>query len=118
MGAGSLPVSLIATGAFGFFVVCPRLAAMTSLIATNFKLPIYWLVAMGTIASLPLLLVMTWLIRQWGMMAGLGFAVFTDLLAALTLSSVNLKAAVETFIIALFVLAGSRVAGWLTAWLF
>ena len=43
-------------------------------------------------------------------MAGLGFAVLTDLIAALILTSVNMKVAVETFIIAVFVVGGNQVA--------
>ncbi len=108
----------LATGAFAFFVVCPRMAAMTNIIVKNFSFSIYWLVVAGTVLSIPLLLLMTWIIRQWGLMAGLGFAVATDFLAALILSSVSLKAAVETFIIALFVVAGNRIATWLTARMF
>ncbi len=97
-------------GAFALFIVCPRMAAMTNLIAKNFGFSIYWLVIWGTIFSIPLLLIMTWIIGKWGLMAGLGFAVFTDLMSALIMSSVSMKAAVETFIIAAFVVAGNRIA--------
>ena len=105
----------IVLAAFGFFVVCPRMAAMTNLITKNFEFSIYWLVILGTVISIPLLLIMTWIMRRWGLMGGLGFAVVTDLLAALIISTVNMKAAIETFIIALFVVAGNRLATWLTA---
>ena len=104
----------ILIAAFGFFIVCPRMAAMTNLIAKNFHGSIYWLVIVGTFASIPLLVIMTWIIREWGLMAGLGFAVLTDFLAALIMSSVSMKAAVETFIIAIFVVAGNRIATFLT----
>jgi hypothetical protein len=109
---------VIVIGSFAFFIVCPRMAAMTNLISKNFTFSIYWLVIFGTILSIPLLLMMTWVIRQWGLMAGLGFAVFTDFLAALTISSVSMKAAVETFIIAIFVIAGNRIATWITTKIF
>ncbi len=105
----------VVIAAFGFFVVCPRMAAMTNLIAKNFDFSIYRLVVLGTILSIPLLLAMTWIIGRWGLMAGLGFAVLTDLLSALIMSSVSVKAAVETFVIALFVVAGNQVATWLSA---
>ena len=108
----------IVVTAFGFFIVCPRMAAMTNLLSKNFTISIYWLVVWGTILSIPLLLLMTWVIRQWGLMAGLGFAVLTDFLAALILSSVSMKAAVETLIIAIFVVAGNRLATWITAKIF
>ncbi len=109
---------LIAIGAFGLFIVCPRMAAMTNLISGNFQFPIYRLVIIGTIASIPLLLVMTWVIERWGLMAGLGFAVLTDFMAALVISSVSMKAALETLVVAIFVVAGNRLATWLSAKLF
>jgi len=43
------------------------------------------------------------------------FAVFTDFLAAAILRSANTKAALETFIIAIFVIAGNYAATWLTS---
>ncbi len=101
--------------AFAFFVVCPRLGAMTNLLEKNTDFPLYWLVIIGTIASVPLLMIMTWLIKQWGLMAGLGFAILTDLICAAILASVSAKVAVETFIIAVFVVAGNKIAGWITA---
>ena len=64
---------LITMAAFAFFVVCPRMGAMTNLLERHTSFPIYWLVIMGTFVSIPLLLIMTWLIKQWGLMAGLGF---------------------------------------------
>ncbi len=109
---------LVAISAFGFFIVCPRMAAMTNLIAKNFNFPIYLLVIIGTIFSIPLLIIMTLIIRQWGLVAGLGFAIFTDLLCALILSSISIKAAIETFIIAVFVVIGNRLAVWITAKIF
>ncbi|MBW2094079.1 MAG: hypothetical protein JRI80_04250, partial [Deltaproteobacteria bacterium] len=63
---------IITIVAFAFFVVCPRLGAMTNLLESNTDFPIYWLVIIGTFASIPLLVFMTWLIRHWGLMAGLG----------------------------------------------
>ncbi len=108
----------VAMAAFAFFIVCPRMAAMTNLIAKNFDLSIYVLVILGTICSIPLLVIMTWIIQQWGLVGGLVFAIFTDFLAALVISSVSVKAAIETFIIALFVVAGNRLATWITARMF
>ena len=106
---------IIVTVAFAFFIVCPRLAAMTNVLGRSGGYSIYWLVVLGTLLSLPLLLLTAWSIRQWGLMAGLLLAILTDLAAALVLTSVNLKLAVETFIIAVFVVAGNRLATWLTA---
>ena len=101
--------------AFAFFIVCPRMGAMTNLLERHTNYPIYWLVITGTFGSIPLLLVMTWLIKQWGLMAGLGFAVLTDLAAAAVLTSVSFRVAVETFIISIFVIGGNKFAMWLTS---
>ena len=109
---------IITIVAFAFFVVCPRLGAMTNLLERNTDFPIYWLVITGTFASIPLLVLMTWFIRHWGLMAGLGFAIVTDLIAALILTSVSMKVAVETFIIAIFVVGGNQVAKMITAHFF
>ena len=101
--------------AYGFFIVCPRMAAMTNMIARNFELSIYWLVILGTFFSIPLLVVMCWIIQKWGLTAGLGFAVLTDFLSALILTSVDIRVAIETLIIAIFVVAGNRIAVWITS---
>ncbi|RLB37665.1 MAG: hypothetical protein DRH12_14025 [Deltaproteobacteria bacterium] len=101
---------VITMAAFAFFVVCPRMGAMTNLLERQTSFPIYWLVIIGTFCSIPLLVAMTWLIKQWGLVAGLGFAIITDLAAAAILTSISMKVAVETFIIAVFVVAGNQVA--------
>jgi hypothetical protein len=48
-------------------------------------------------------------------MAGLAIAIVTDIFAAALLTSVSLKAAFETFIIAIFVVAGNRFAMWVSS---
>ncbi len=101
--------------AYAFFIVCPRMAAMTNIIARNSELSIYWLAVLGTFLSIPLLLIMCLIIKKWGLMAGLGFAVLTDLFSALIITSVDIKVAVETFIIAIFVVIGNRIAVWVTS---
>ncbi len=85
---------VVTLSAFAFFVVCPRLGAMTNLLNKHSPFSIYWLVILGTFASIPMLILMTWLIRQYGLMAGLGLAIATDLAAALILTSVSAKVAV------------------------
>ncbi len=101
--------------AFSFFILCPRMGAMINILDKNTNFPLYWLVIIGTLGSVPLLLLMAWIIKQWGLVAGLALAVLTDLLAAVVLKSVSTKAAIETFIIALFVIVGNRIATLITA---
>ncbi len=89
---------LMVTAAFAFFILCPRLGAMTNILERHCSLPIYWIVIIGTVSSIPLLMLMTWLIKQRGLVAGLALAIVTDKIAAAILTSVSMKAVVETFI--------------------
>ena len=85
---------------------------MTNLLDKHSEFSIYWILLLGTFASIPLLILMTWIIRHWGLMAGLGLAILTDIIAALILMTVSMKVAVETFIIAIFLVVGNRIATW------
>lgn len=115
---GMLGVYVLTIIAFAFFVVCPRMAAMTNILSQNTTNSVYWIVVIGTLVSIPLLLLTAWSIRHWGLMAGLLIAIITDILAAAILTSVSLKVALETFIIALFIVVGNRFAMWLSSRLF
>jgi hypothetical protein len=105
----------VTISAFAFFIVCPRMAAMTNILSRNTTISIYWIVVVGTLVSIPLLVLTAWAIRHWGLMAGLAIAIVTDIFAAALLTSVSLKAALETFIIAIFVVAGNRFAMWVSS---
>jgi len=94
------------------------MAAMTSIISKNFDVSIYWIVFFGALFSVPLLMMMCWIIQKWGLLAGLGFAVFTDFLCSLLISSISIKTAIETFIIAVFVIIGNWISNLITARLF
>jgi high-affinity Fe2+/Pb2+ permease len=50
--------------------------------------------------------------------AALAFAVLTDVIAALVMGAISWKSSLETFIIALFVIAGVRIASLITAKVF
>lgn len=101
---------LIASVAFALFILCPRMAGMASVIASATQANLILVAVIGTLISLPLIIVMVIIFHHYGLWAALAFAVFTDLLAALTMGAINWKASFETFIIALFVIAGVRVA--------
>lgn len=109
---------VLTIAAFSFFILCPRMGAMINILDKNTSFPLYWLVIVGTLGSVPLLFLMAWVIKQWGLVAGLALAVATDLVAALVLKSVSTRAAIETFIIAIFVIAGNKIATIITARLF
>jgi hypothetical protein len=71
----------------------------------------------GTIISLPLIIAMVLIFRQYGLIAALGFCILTDVGAALVMREISLKAGLETFIIALFVILGVKVASVISGWL-
>ncbi len=109
---------VMAMTSYALFIVCPRMAAMTNLVSREFQFSIYTLVVLGTVLSVPLLMGMAWVIGRWGLTAGLLLAIATDLMAAGVMRAVSAKAALETLIIALFVVAGNRIAMWITAKMF
>lgn len=97
--------------AFAFFIVCPRMAGMTHIITSYTQTNIYYVSIIGTIISIPLLLIMVSLLKKYGLIAAVGFCVLTDIAAALLMGKVvSIKAGLETFIIALFLIAGARIA--------
>jgi hypothetical protein len=110
--------SLIASIAFALFILCPRMAGMANVIANATKVNLVLVSVVGTLISLPLIVAMVFIFRQWGLWAALAFAVLTDVLAALVMGAISWKSSFETFIIALFVIAGVRVASLITAKIF
>ncbi|RLI79909.1 hypothetical protein DRP05_02310 [Archaeoglobales archaeon] len=101
---------LIAALAFAFFIVCPRMAGMTSVIANATDVDLVKLAVVGTIIAIPFVVGMVLIYTRYGLLAALGFAVLTDLLSALVIKEISLKAGIETLIVALFVIIGVRVA--------
>jgi hypothetical protein len=110
--------SVIASVGFALFILCPRMAGMANVIANATKVNLVLVSVLGTLIALPLIVAMVFIFRQWGLWAALAFAVFTDVLAALVMGAINWKASFETFIIALFVIAGVRMASLITAKIF
>lgn len=105
---------LLVSGAFALFIVCPRMAGMTNLIAQATDTNVVQVALIGTVLSLPLIVAMVLIFRHWGLWAALGFCVLTDFGAALLMRQVSLKAGLETLIIALFLILGVKVASWIS----
>ncbi len=104
--------------AFALFIVCPRMAGMTYVITKATNTNIIQVALFGTILSLPLIVAMVWIFKQYGLGAALGFCILTDAGSAIIMKeAVSLKASVETFIIALFVILGVKVAQLVSSWL-
>ena len=110
--------SIIASIGFALFILCPRMAGMANVIANSTKVNLVVVSIAGTLISLPLIVAMVFIFRQWGLWAALAFAVLTDAIAALVMGAISWKSSLETFIIALFVIAGVRVASLITAKVF
>jgi len=109
-GGSKMEQLLIVSMAFALFVVCSRMAGMTNVITNATQTNIIHVAIIGTIMSLPLVIAMVLIFKQYGLFAALGFCVLTDLGASLVMRQISFKAGLETFIIALFVIIGVKVA--------
>ncbi|ADB57224.1 hypothetical protein [Archaeoglobus profundus] len=105
---------LIAALSFAFFVVCPRMAGITSLIAKSTGLDLIKVTVIGTLVAIPLVVAMVLIFSRYGLIAALAFAVLTDFLSALAMKEISPKAGIETLVIALFVLIGAKVATYIS----
>jgi hypothetical protein len=101
---------LLASVAMGFFIICPRMAAMVHIISKHTHTPLYTVALLGTLISIPLMLGIVWTFNRYGVAAAVGFCVATDIVSALLLSGTGWKAPLETAVIAIFVLIGVKVA--------
>ena len=101
---------LIASTAFGLFILCPRMAGMAKVISGAGEVSLIKITILGMILALPLVICMVLIFTKWGLIPALAFAVVTDLLAAFLMAEISFKSGVETLIIAVFVLIGVRVA--------
>ena len=113
-----MPQLLLASVAFAFFILCPRMAGMANVIANASKVNLISVALIGTLISLPLVVAMVVVFQRYGLWAALTLAVFTDVLAALIMGAISWKSSFETFVIAVFVLLGVRVATLISARLF
>ena len=91
-----MPQLLIAAVAFAFFILCPRMAGMASVIANASKVNLILVAVLGTLISLPLIIAMVVIFQHYGLWAALAFAVFTDALAALTMGAISWKSSLGT----------------------
>ncbi|GAA0742984.1 hypothetical protein [Clostridium oceanicum] len=101
---------LISSIAFGLFIVCPRMAGMMHVINKHSKVSILRTVITGTILSIPLLLGMVFVFSHFGVWGAIIVCVGTDFAATFIMKEISKKAALETLIIALFVIIGVKIA--------
>ena len=106
---------LLTSIAFSFFIVCPRMAGMASVITNATETNIVYVAIVGTLISLPLIVAMVLVFKNYGLAAALVFSIITDLGAAYFMKGISVNAGVETLIISLFVVAGIKVASKISA---
>lgn len=56
---------LIAALAFAFFIVCPRMAGITSVISRSAEIELVELAVIGTLISIPLVVVMVYIFSHY-----------------------------------------------------
>lgn len=103
--------------AFGLFITCPRMAGMMHVINKHSDSSILRTVIFGTILSIPLLLIMVCFYNFFGIWGAAIFCVATDFAAAYIMKSISKTAAIETFIIAVFVVIGVKLAPIISSWI-
>jgi len=102
-----LLVILIASLAFGLYVICPRMSAM---LVQQAKLNINAVIVLGALISIPLFIILAKIVIKFGVAWAVVFAAIGDFAAAALLGTVDLKAGVELAIITVFVYVGIRLA--------
>ena len=108
---------LIAALAFAFFILCPRMAGITSIIAKFTDVDLIKLAVVGSIIAIPFVVAMVIIYSKYGLLAALILAVITDLISALVIKEISFKAGIETLIIALFVMIGVKVASYISKYI-
>jgi hypothetical protein len=101
---------LIASVGLSLFIICPRMAGMVHIISKHSHVSPFYTALYGTILAIPLVLLMVLIFGKFGVWGALAFCVATDILSALFMKEISLRAGIETIVIALFVILGVRVA--------
>lgn len=101
---------LIAGVSFGLFVVCPRMAGMMHIINGHAKVSMLTTVLLGVLISIPILLLMVFIFSKFGIWGAMSICILTDLGAAFFMKEISMKAGLETFIVAVFVIIGVKIA--------
>lgn len=100
----------IASMGLSLFIICPRMAGMVHIISKHSRASLLYTALYGTVMAIPLVLLMVLIFGKFGVWGALAFCVLTDILSALFMKEISLRAGIETIVIALFVILGVRVA--------
>jgi len=105
---------MVASIGMALFIICPRMAGMVHIISKHSNVPLMQTAFLGSMMSIPLVLLIVLVFSRYGLWGALAFCVMTDLGAAFFMKELSLKAGIETFIIAVFVILGVKVAPLIT----
>jgi len=92
------------------FIICPRMAGMACVIARHSQVSLVQTALLGSIVAIPLVVAMVVIFSKSGLWGALAFCVLTDVGAAFVMKEINMRAGVETLIIAAFVIIGVKAA--------
>ena len=79
------------------------MAGMVHVIAKHSQASLFYTAFYGTVIAIPLVLLMVAVFEKFGVWGALAFCVLTDILSALFMKEISIKAGVETIVIAIFV---------------
>ena len=101
---------LIASLAFGLYVICPKMSAMIVQQAKVKDLNLNAIIVLGALISIPLFVILSRITIRFGAEWAILFAAVGDVAAAALLGVIDPKTGVELAIITVFVYVGIRVA--------
>ena len=101
---------LIASSAFGLYVICPRMSAMMVQQAKVKGLNLYAIIVLGVLISIPLFVILSRILIKFGIGWAIIFAAVGDFAAAALLGAIDPRTGVELAIITVFVYIGIRLA--------
>ena len=96
------------------FIICPRMAGMVYIIAKHSQVSLVYTALFGSIIAIPLVVAMVWVFAGFGLWGALAFCILTDLGAAFVMKEIDIRAGIETLVIAVFVIIGVKVAPLIT----
>ena len=103
-------VLVVASLAFAFFVLCPRMVGMAAVIANTKNLNAYMIVFTGALLAVPLFGLMFFILSRFGVGWAILLAVLTDILAAVLIGLFSWRSAFQIIVIAMFLWVGIVVA--------
>jgi hypothetical protein len=105
---------LISSFGLALFIICPRMAGMVYVIAKNSHAALVYTALLGSLVAVPLVIAMVLIFAKFGLWGALAFCILTDMAAALVMKEINIRAGIETLVIAVFVIIGVKAAPLIT----